>query len=106
MCSNYPGIQSIFNNEKLLFLIVKSGTFLSPPSPLLERTRKRRCGPVVKALGLHAVVLDSNPVLTFGQDLFPVVLDSTLPRFVNSQLVASCQLVSPIMFPLSLNCFF
>ena len=44
------------------------------------------------ALGLHAVGPVSNPILTSGLDLFPVVPDSTLPRFLNSQLVASCQL--------------
>ena len=36
----------------------------------------------VRALGLHAAGLGSNPVLTSGSDLFPVVPDSTLPRFV------------------------
>ena len=45
-----------------------------------------------RVLGLHAVASGSNPVQTSGQDLYPVVPDSTLPRFVNSQLVASCQL--------------
>ena len=29
----------------------------------------------------------SNPILTSGQDFFPVVPYSALPRFVNSQLV-------------------
>ena len=52
-------------------------------------------------LGLHAVALGSNPILTSGLDLFPVVPDSTLPCFVNSQLAASCHLDL-----LSLNCFF
>ena len=47
-----------------------------------------------------------NPVLTSGVDLFPVISDSNLPRFVNSQLVVSCQLGFLIMFLLSLNCFF
>ena len=62
---------------------------------------------MVRALGLHAAgPPGSNPVLTSGQDLFPVVPDSTLPRFVNSQLVASCQLGFFIMFLLILNCFF
>ena len=46
---------------------------------------------MVRALGLHAAAPGSNPVLTSGLDLFPVVPDSTLPRLVNSQLVASCQ---------------
>ena len=36
---------------------------------------------MVIVLGLHAVAPCSNPVLTSGQDLFPVVPDSTLPRF-------------------------
>ena len=40
-------------------------------------------------LGLHAVALGSNPILTSGLDLFLIVPNSTLPRFVNSQLVAS-----------------
>ena len=55
---------------------------------------RRRRGAVIGVLGLHAVALGSNPVLTPGQDLFPDVPDSTLtlPRFVNSQWVASCQL--------------
>ena len=39
-----------------------------------------------------------NPVLASGLNLFPVVPDSTLPRFVNSQLVASCHLGVLIMF--------
>ena len=34
----------------------------------------------------NAVAPGSNPVLITGQDLFPVVPDSTLPRFVNSLL--------------------
>ena len=38
--------------------------------------------PVAGVLVLHAVALGSNPVLTSGQDLFPVVTDSTLPQFV------------------------
>ena len=61
---------------------------------------------MVRALGLHAAAPGSNPVLTSGKDFFPVVPDSTLPRFVNSQLVASCQLGFLIMFLLTLNCFF
>ena len=61
---------------------------------------------MVRALGLHAVAPGSNPILTSGLDLFPDVPDSTLPRFVNSQLVASCQLGFFIVFLLSLNCFF
>ena len=58
---------------------------------------------MVRALGLHAIASGSNPVLTSGQDLFPVDPDSTPPRFVNSQLVASCQLGFLIMFLLSLK---
>ena len=61
---------------------------------------------MVRALGFHAAAPGSNPVLTSGYDLFPVVPDSTPPRFVNSQLVASCQLGFLIMFLLTLNCFF
>ena len=57
---------------------------------------------MVRVLDLHAVAPCSNPVLTFGKDLFPVVPDSTLPRFVNSQLVASCQLGFLIMFKFKL----
>ena len=59
---------------------------------------------MVRALGLHAAAPGSNPVLTSGLDLFPVVPNSTLPRFVNSQLVASRQLGFSVMFLLSLNC--
>ena len=58
---------------------------------------------MAKMLGLHVVALGSNPVLTSGQDLFPVVLDSTLSvLLVNSQLVSSCQLVFLIMLTLKL----
>ena len=50
------------------------------------------------ALGLHAVAPGPILVLTFGQDLFPVVSDSiSIPRFVNSQVVASCHLGFLIM---------
>ena len=56
---------------------------------------------MVMVLGLHAVALGSNPVLSSGLDLFRVVPDSTLPSLVNSQLVASCQLGFLIMFLLS-----
>ena len=59
---------------------------------------RRQCGPVVRALGLHAAAPGSNPVITSGLDLFPVVPDSTLPCFVNSQLVASRQLGFLICF--------
>ena len=55
-------------------------------------------------LGLGAVALGSNPILNSGLDLCPLVLDSSLPGFVNSQLVASCQLAFLIIFLLSL-CF-
>ena len=61
---------------------------------------------MVRALGLRAVSPGSNLVLTSGLDLFPVVPDSTLPGFVNSRLIASCQLGFLITFLLSLNCFF
>ena len=37
-------------------------------------------------LGSHAVVPGSNPVLTFVQDLLPVVPYLTLPRLTNNQL--------------------
>ena len=53
---------------------------------------ERAFGPV------GAVSPASNPVLTSGSDLFPVVPNSTLPSFVNSQLVASCHLGFLIMF--------
>ena len=66
----------------------------------------RRRGPVVRVLGLHEIAPCSNPVLTSGQDLFPVVLESTLSLFVNSLLVAFFQLGILIMFLLSLNCTF
>ena len=41
---------------------------------------------MVRALGFDAVAQGSNPLLTSRQDLFPVVPDSTLPRFVSKQL--------------------
>ena len=41
---------------------------------------------VVMALGLHAAALGSNPILTSGLDLFPVVPSSTPPYFVIRQL--------------------
>ena len=53
---------------------------------------------MVRALGLHAIAPGSNPVLTSGLDLFPVVPDSILPCFVNSQLVVSYYLGFSIMF--------
>ena len=37
-----------------------------------RRGPRRLRGPVVKALGSHAVAPGSNPVLTSGLDLFPV----------------------------------
>ena len=74
-------------------------------NPSNKNFSRRQRGRVIRALGLHAAP-GSNPVLTSGLDLFPVVPDSTLPRFVNSQLVASCQLGFLMMFLLSLNCFF
>ena len=49
---------------------------------------------MVRALGLHAAAPGSNLVLASALDLFPVVPDSTLPRFVNRQLVTPCHLVS------------
>ena len=52
---------------------------------------------MVMVLGLHAVALGSNSVLSSGLDLFRVVPDSTLPSLVN----ASCQLGFLIMFLLS-----
>ena len=53
---------------------------------------------MVRVMGLHAVALGSNPVLTSGYGLFPVVSDSTLPPFVNSQLIASWQMGFLMMF--------
>ena len=47
---------------------------------------------MVRALGFHANSPGSNSVLTSGIDLLPVVPESTPPPFVNSQLVAICQL--------------
>ena len=60
-------------------------------------------GSMIQWLGhwvFHVVALVSNPVLiNLWLDLFLVVLDSTLLRFVkNSQLVASCQLGFLFMF--------
>ena len=61
---------------------------------------------MVTAFGLRVVVPGSNCVLSSGFDLFPVVPDSTLPLFVNGQLVTSSQLAFLIMFLLSLHCLF
>ena len=69
---------------------------------LSQSSQWRRRGPFVRVLVLHADALGLN----FGLDLFPVVAFSTLPRFVNSQLFASCRLGLLIMFLLSLNCLF
>lgn len=55
---------------------------------------------------VYAAASGSNPILTSRQDLLPVLPDSTLSRYVNSQLVATCLLEFLIMFLLSLNCFF
>ena len=85
-------------------MLVKKG--ISKPRQTNYKLPGRQRGRVVRALGLHAAAPGSNPVLTSCLDLFPVVPDSTLPRFVNSQLVASCQLGFLIMFLLTLNCFF
>ena len=59
---------------------------------VVKRCWRKRRGQVVSALGLNAVALGSIPVLAPGLDLFTVVPYPTLPRFVNSQLVASCKL--------------
>ena len=62
---------------------------------------------VSRALAFQEVAPGSNPVLTSGQDLFPVALDSTLPCFViNGQLVPSCQLGFLIMFLVSFKMMF
>ena len=61
---------------------------------------------MVGVLGLHAVASGSNLILSSGLDLFPVVPDSTPPRFVIRQLIASCQLGFLNMFLSSLSCFF
>lgn len=77
-----------------------------------EKKKMGGGGVVYRALGFHAVTPGSSPVLTSDQDLFPIiiVLGSTLPHFVNSQLVASCQFGFLVMFLLSLcnnnYCFF
>ena len=61
---------------------------------------------MVMALVLQAAVPGANrPVLASGLDLSPVVPHLTLSCFVNSQLVASCQLGFSIMFLLSLKFF-
>ena len=44
---------------------------------------------MVRASGLRAAAPGSNPVLTSGMDLFPDVPGLTLPRVVNSLLIAS-----------------
>ena len=51
---------------------------------------------MVRALDLHAVSPGSDPILSSGLNLFPVVPHSTLPHCVKSQLVASSQFL--IMF--------
>ena len=61
---------------------------------------------MVRALCMNVAVPSSDPTLTSGLDLLLVVPDSTLPLFVNSQLVASCQLGFFITFLLSVSCFF
>ena len=61
---------------------------------------------MVRALCLNVAAPSSDPTLTSGLDLLLVFPDSTLPLFVNSQLVASCQLGFFITFLLSLSCFF
>ena len=66
----------------------------------------RQLGPVIRGLGLHANAPGSNPVQACGLDLFPSCLGFNSTTFVNSQLVASCQLGFLIMFLLSFNCFF
>ena len=40
-------------------------------------------GLVIRPLDLHVVALGSNPILTSGQDLFPVLADSTFSGFVD-----------------------
>ena len=52
---------------------------------------------------MGAVALGLNPILNSGLDLCPFVLDLSLPRFVNSQLVASCHLWFLIIFLSSLR---
>ena len=65
------------------------GSFLEPHINIVEGSSVT--GPAVSALGLHAVApAGSNLFLISGLDLFLVVLRSTLPGFVNSQLVSSC----------------
>ena len=61
---------------------------------------------MVRALCLNVAAPSSDLILTSGLDLLLVVPDSTLPLFVNSQLVASCQLGFCITFLQSLSCFF
>ena len=61
---------------------------------------------MVRVLSLHKFAPGSNPILASGQDLFLVVMDSTLLCFVNSQLIDYRQLGLLIVFLLSLNCFF
>ena len=49
------------------------------------------------------VASHSNPILTSGQDSVSGSPDATLPPFVNTQLVASCQLRFLLRSLLSLN---
>ena len=56
-----------------------------------QESNKYLRDPVLIALGFHAYVTGSNPVLTPGCEFSSIVQNSTPPRFVNSQLVAFCQ---------------
>ena len=55
---------------------------------------------MVRASCLHVAAPGSNPILTYGMDLFPVVPGSTLPRLVNSLRIASYGYPSPPKFKL------
>ena len=80
--------------------IIKSSTGVLKYDEILVFRMKNKTQP-------HKTNKNKNTKMkTSGQDLFLVVPDSTLPRFIKSQLVASCQLEFFIMFLLSLNCLF
>ena len=55
---------------------------------------------VVRASGLHTAAQGSNVVLISGMDLFRVDPGSTLPRLLNSLLIASYGYPSPPEFKL------
>ena len=101
--------QGIFHRPPPNLVILMASLTVSVPASryvllLFSCLYKRMEGRVVqclaRALDLHVVAPGSNLVLTSDLDLFPVITDSTLPRFV-----IPIWLPLLIVFPLSLNCF-